>query len=298
MRIATSTATDVALQQIGDLNTRMSRLQTQVSTGQRVVQPADDPAAMGRLLNLQAENANLAQYQQNAARALDISQASTAALQSLKSVSDRATEIGTLGSSTQSADSAAAYATEVNELLEQAVQSANSQLRGDYLLAGTAVDAAPYQVTRDSNGRITAVTYAGNTASAPIPLSGTAAISPSTTGATNQGVADFLNHLVALRDALQANDSTAVAGVQNGLLTTENTLINGISDQGAIQMRIQLNQDQQQTRATDLQQLISADADVDLSTAIVKYNQVQIAYQASLQATASLMSKSLLDYLP
>ena len=297
MRIATSTSSQVALQQIGDLNTRMSKLQTQVSSGQRIFQPEDDPAAVGRLINLQAESQHLGQFQQNATRALEISQASTSALQSLKSVSDRATEIGTLGSSTQSADAAASYATEVNQLLEQAVQSANTQLRGDYLFGGTAIDAPPFAVTRDAAGNITAVTYNGDAGASAIPLSENASITPYTSAPTNQGMADFLNHLVALRDALNVNDTTAVAGAQGGLLTTENTIINAISDQGAIQMRIQVNQDQQQTRATDIQQMISSDADVDMSTAIVKYNQVQVAYQASLQSTASLMSKSLLDYI-
>ncbi len=297
MRIATSTASDTALQQIGDLNSRMSKLQTQVSTGQRIFQPEDDPAAVGRLIILQAENQHLTQYQQNATRALEISQASTSGLESLKSLSDRATEIGTLGSSTESNDAAASYATEVNQLLEQALQSANTQLRGDYLFAGTAVDAPPFTATRDANGNITAITYVGDTNATSIPLSENASISPFTDGQTNQGVADFLNHLVALRDALNANDTTAVAAAQTSLLTTENTIINAISDQGAIQMRIQVNQDVQQARATDIQRMISSDADIDMSTAIVKYNQAQLAYQASLQSTATLMSKSLLDYI-
>ncbi len=297
MRIATSTASNTALQQIGSLDTNLSKLQTEISTGQRVTLPEDDPAAMGRLINYQGQSQQLTQFQQNATQALQISQASTSALQSLKSISDRATEIGTLGSSTESADSAASYATEVNQLIEQAVQSANTQYQNNYLFAGTAVGTTPFQVTRDASGNITAVTYAGNSSSASIPLSSTANISPYTSGTTNQGIADFLNNLVSLRDALNANDTTAVASAQNGLLTTENTIINGVSDQGAIQMRIQVNQTQQQNDSTALQKLISTDANIDMSTAIVKYNQLQVAYQASLQSTAALLSKSLLDYV-
>ncbi|MDD2765208.1 MAG: flagellin [Opitutaceae bacterium] len=297
MRVTTSTISATALRQIQDLNARLSKLQIQVSTGQRISQPEDDPAAVGRLITLQDESKQLDQFQQNAARALEISQASTSALQEIKTLSDRATELATLGSSTESSDSARSYATEANQLLEQAVQLANSSLRNDHLFAGTAVDTAPFQISRDSSGNITGVTYAGSTDVASIPLSDTASIAPATTAQTNQGLADFINHLVSLRDALNQNDPAAVAGVQSGLLTTEDTIINAISDQGAIQMRIQLNQDQQQNRSTEIEKLISNDANIDMSQAIVRYNQVQVAYQAALQSTASIMNLSLLDYL-
>jgi flagellar hook-associated protein 3 FlgL len=98
-------------------------------------------------------------------------------------------------------------------LLVQAVQSANNSLSGTYLLGGTASAAAPFQVTRDSNGTITGVAYNGSNATASIPLSESATVSPYTDASTNAGVADFLNHLVSLRDALNRNDSSAVATV-------------------------------------------------------------------------------------
>jgi len=297
MRVATNTVSDTVLRQIQDLNSRLTNLQTQVSTGQRVFQPEDDPAAMGRLIGLQNEDQQLGQFQLNASRALEISQASTSALQQVKQISDRTSEIATLGASTESDAAAQSYATETNQLLEQAVQLANSRLRSDYLFAGTAVGSAPFQVTRDATGAITGVTYVGNTAAAAIPLSETANISPYTSGATNQGVAAYLNQLVALRDALTNNDTAAVATVQSGLMTSEDTMINGISEQGAVQMRIEINQSQQQDRSSDIEKLISNDADVDLSQAIVRFNQVQVAYQASLQSTGSIMQLSLLDYL-
>ncbi len=297
MRVATNTTSDTVLRQIQDLNSRLTKLQTQVSTGQRVFQPEDDPAAVGRLIGLQNEDRQLSQFQLNASRALEISQASTSALQQVKQISDRTAEIATLGASTESDAAAQSYATETNQLLEQAVQLANSRLRSDYLFAGTAVGNPPFQVARDATGAITGVTYAGDPAGASIPLSETASITPFTSGATNQGIAAYLHQLVALRNALTANDTTAVATAQSGLITSEDTIINAISDQGAVQMRIDINQSQQQDRSADVEKLISNDADVDLSQAITRFNQVQVAYQASLQSTSSIMQLSLLDYL-
>jgi flagellar hook-associated protein 3 FlgL len=252
---------------------------------------------VGQLVNLQSQQQSLAQFKQNASAALQISQASTSALTNLKSVSDRASEIATLGSSTESATSATAYATEANQLIEQALQSANTAQSGSYLFGGTATQAAPFQVTRDANGDIASVTYAGSNTTASIPVSESANASPYTDANANQGIADFLNHLVSLRDALTNNDSAAAATVSTNLQTTENTIINSISEQGAVQSGIQVVQSQQSTTATNLDTLVSSNRDVDMAQAMTQLSQAQVAYQAALQSTATIMSKSLISYL-
>ena len=297
MRIATNMVSGLAINQIENLTGSVSKLQTEVSTQQRVSKPEDDPSAVGQLVNLQSQQQSLAQFKQNASAALQISQASTSALTNLKSVSDRASEIATLGSSTESATSATAYATEANQLIEQALQSANTAQSGSYLFGGTATQAAPFQVTRDANGDIASVTYAGSNTTASIPVSESANASPYTDANANQGIADFLNHLVSLRDALTNNDSAAAATVSTNLQTTENTIINSISEQGAVQSGIQVVQSQQSTTATNLDTLVSSNRDVDMAQAMTQLSQAQVAYQAALQSTATIMSKSLIDYL-
>jgi flagellar hook-associated protein 3 FlgL len=297
MRIATNMLTGNAVNQIQDLTGNVSRLQTEVSTGQRVSQPEDDPTAVGQLVDLQSEQQTLAQYSQNTNTALQISQASTSALTSLKSVSDRASEIATIGSSTQGTDSATAYATEANQLIEQALQSANASQNGSYLFAGTASQAAPFQVTRDANGNITNVTYNGSDTTASIQVTDSASVSPYASATTNQGIADFMNNLVSLRDALANNDSATASAVSSNLQTTESTIINSISEQGAVQSGLQVVQTQQTTTATNLQSLVANSRDVDMAQAMTQLSQAQVAYQAALQSTATLMSKSLISYL-
>jgi flagellar hook-associated protein 3 FlgL len=297
MRIATNMLSGNAINQIMDVTGNLSALQNEVTTGQRVSRPEDDPAAVGQLINLQSQQQQLVQYQQNASTALNISQASTAALTNLKSISDNASEIATTGSSTESSTSATGYATEVNQLIEQAVQSANTKLNGSYLFGGTASQTAPFQVQRDTNGNITNVTYNGNDSTATIPISDGTSASPYSSAATNRGLADFANNLVSLRDALTNNDPSTVSSVSTGLQTTESSIINSISEQGAVQSGIQATQTQQQTTATNLGTLVSNNRDADIAQAMTQLSQAQVAYQAALQSTATIMSKSLIDYL-
>ena len=297
MRVVTNTLSNEIVRQIQQLGSKQAKLQNQVATGQRIFQPEDDPTAVGRVLSLESEQRNTTQYQQNATRAMEVSRASFSGLQSIKKVSDRATEIGTLGTSILSPSASTAYASEVNQLIEHTVQLANTRFRNDYIFAGTAVDAPPYTATRDLQGNVTTVAYGGNASQQTIQLTESSSISPTTTNATNTGLQDFINDLVRLRDALLANSSSGVATAQTGLMAGEDILVSSLADQGGVQTRIEATQAQLAGRATDLESLVSSETDVDLPTTVVRLNQAQTAYQAALQSAANIMQVSLLDYL-
>jgi len=297
MRIASNTISDQIVRQIQQLNTQQARLQAQVSSGQRITNPEDDPAAVASVLNLTSSSRQVAQFADNASHALAVSQASYAGLQSIKAVSDRAGELATLGTGTLGTDAMQSYATETNQLIEQAVQTANSTFNGNYLYAGTAVTTPPFTVTRDASGQITGVTYAGNSGQTAVNLSETSSINPATDGTTNAGLGDFINSLVALRDALNSGNTSAVSAAQPGLTTGENLLVSSIANVGGVQTRIQAAQTDLTSRQTSLDSLISSSTDADLPSTVVKLNQAQTAYKAALSSAANIMSVSLLDYL-
>jgi flagellar hook-associated protein 3 FlgL len=297
MRITNNTVSQNIVRQIEQLGSQQAKLQTQVATGQRIFQPEDDPSGVGRVLGLESEQRQIGQYTRNADRALELSQASFAGLQQLKKVSDRATEIGTLGTGAIGPDAARAYASEVDQLIEHTLQLTNSKFRNDYLFAGTAVDAAPFEATRDASGKVTSVAYVGNNARSAIQLSANASITPGTSGSTNVGLGDFLTQLIALRDALTANNPVAVTTAQTGLIAGEDLLVSSLAEHGGIQMRIEASRSQLLDRADNLESLVSAEADLDLPTAIVRLNQSQTAYQAALSSAANIMRLSLLDYI-
>lgn len=297
MRISNTTISDTMVRQIQQLTTDQAKLQLQVSTGRRITQPEDDPAAVGRVLNLQSEQRKLDQFSSNAGRALSLAQASFSGLQGLKRVSDRAGEIAVLGAGTLSADALASYGIEANALIEQALQLGNSRAGADYIYGGTAVDAPPFVATRDASGNIVSVVNNGNSSAANIPLSEAASVTPGTSAATNSGIADFLTNLIALRDSLSAGSSAAVRAAQQGIANSEDVIVSGLAENGGIQTRIEAAQSQQADRSTSLQTLISAESSVDLPSTIVKLNQTQTAYQAALASAAKIMNMSLLDYI-
>lgn len=303
MRIASITTSESVLTQIQKLSARQSQLQTQLATGQKIFQPEDDPSAVGRILTLDSENRQLQQFKTSANRALEISQATYAGLQDIKKISDRAGEIATLGTGASSPDAYRAYGKEVNQLIEQALQLGNAKLRNDYLFAGTALTTTPYTATRNGAGDIATVSYAGNATQTSVQISELSSLAPGSTGATNTGLANaagttgFINDLIALRDALNSGTSAAVAAVQPSLEASENLLVNSLSEQGAVQLRIEVVQNQQDTRSGNLEKLISDEADADMATAAVKLSQTSTAYEAALSSATKILQMSLLDYL-
>lgn len=296
MRITNHVLSENIVRQIQQLSSRQARLQTQVATGQRIAQPEDDPSAVARVLGLNGEQRRIDQYLRNADRALAISQVSYANLVQMKRLSDRASELATLGAGANSASAASAYAAELDQMLEQGLQIGNARFGNDSLFAGTAYDQPAFTATRDGSGRVIGITYTGNSERAEIPLSENARIGAGASGETSRALGNFLQGMIALRDALRAGDPAAVRAAQPALIDAEDRLVSALAEHGAVQTRIEANRTEQLDRLSSLERRISAETDADLPATIVKLNQTQTAYQAALQSGASIMRLSLLDY--
>ena len=297
MRVTSSTFPNNLVNQLQQLTSKMNTLQQQASTGQRVIAPSDDPAAASRVLNYQAERNGLAQFQRNALRAEDILNATNAEIQNMLDASERANEVVSLTNDVFNGDDMVVYATEIDALLEQALVNANANFNDEPLFGGTTANQRPFTVTRDANGRITAVTYAGSATTAQIQVAEGSSISPYSSATENQEIADFLNRLVGLRDALNTRDSSNVRALSAGLQTSEDQLILQLSGKGALLSRVEVDKTQNSARYTDLAEQISRDADTDLAQAVVQLTQNQNAYQAALMSAGKVLNRSLLDYL-
>ena len=103
--------------------------------------------------------------------------------------------------------------------------------------------------------------------------------------------------MISLRDALTSGDTNAMNTANTTLSGSDAVITNAVADNGAVQARIQAEQTQLQSESTQTDTLISGDTNADLPSTIVKLNQAQVAYQAALQTSASVMQMSLLNYI-
>jgi flagellar hook-associated protein 3 FlgL len=208
----------ISAQVLGDLQAALAAIseqQAHLSSGRRINAPADDPSGAAQSLTLRARQAATAQFEKNVKEALDALGSADGVLRSVVEVATRAKELAVQGANdTNDAQARQALASEVNQLLESAVSLGNSRgTRGQFIFGGQESTTAPYSVTRDASGRITAVAVnaRGIDGQTPAEVSEGLTIGTTVSGTTLFGAPTDATYtfsvLMRLRDRLNANNA-------------------------------------------------------------------------------------------
>jgi flagellar hook-associated protein 3 FlgL len=141
----------------------MSKLQEQASTGARINRVSDEPSSAYRLLGLHGQDKSLQTYIDNVSEIMDSCEVTTTALQSMSSELQECEKLMTqISGGIYGESNRKMIADSINDHLEQLVLLANTRHINQYLFGGAKTSTPPYAVERDSNGRITSVTYQGS----------------------------------------------------------------------------------------------------------------------------------------
>jgi flagellar hook-associated protein 3 FlgL len=310
MRVTSNAVSENLISNLQLLSRRQVDLQGQISSGQRVTSPSDDPLAAQQVLGLRDTSASLSQYQTNIQTNQEFATASQDVMSSLQKILNRAQEIATSADGLESGEDMKSYGTEISELLKQAVQVANGQYRGQYLLGGTANDAPPFSTVTDSEGRIAAVSFQGNTSESQSEISPGVLVSSRVPGANDSGSgerglitdsrygADLFSHLVTLQNQLLSGDAAGIQSSTRGQLQSdEDNLLYHVANNGALQSRLQATLDINKNDKLNADSGISNRTGIDMAESVVRLNQQQTSYQAALQSAGSILNMSLLTYL-
>lgn len=259
---------------------------------------------------MESETKTIAQYKSNISSQQELASVSFNAVKGLKKIVDRAGEIATLADGLKSPQQLSIYGKEVAELVKQALQLTNTKNRGDYIFSGTKTDQQPFTATFDASQNITGVTYQGNTTSAEVEIAegitlGSQLPGANTTGTGPAGLvtdtrtgADVFAHLISLQQNLASGNSGAIASTDRGALAKdEEQMAYHIGTNGAVQARLETTNAILDQRQLSLEGLVSKETDADLAQTLVHLHETQSAYQAALQSGASMLNRSLLDYL-
>src|SRR5579883_3346656 len=99
MRISSTYFSNNFLNEVTQLEQRQNTLQSQAATGLSFTLPEDNPAGMTEELNLQTSSGAENQYQNNITQLQNAATTSYTAINSLQTISSRASEIATSASS-------------------------------------------------------------------------------------------------------------------------------------------------------------------------------------------------------
>ena len=108
----------------------------EISTGYKVNQPSDDPAALVQIVGYKTQLSDITQYQNAITSAKAPLQSLDSTLSSLNNTLQRANELAISGVSGPDADALSDDADELQQLLTTAVSIANTNVNGQYIFAG------------------------------------------------------------------------------------------------------------------------------------------------------------------
>jgi flagellar hook-associated protein 3 FlgL len=290
-RITTRSMYNSTLSQLQASQTRISRLQSQMSSGKRITKASDDPSGAASAMQMRGELSRYTQYDRNSSDGLAWLGTIDSTLQSMTTSMNRVRQLVVQGSSTgaMSATDRQALATEVSGLQQSLMGAANTTYLGRPVFGGTTSGSVAYDSTGTYVGDSHVVTRAvGDNQTVRVDLTGPEAFSA--------GGTDLFSLLGKVQTDLTSNtaglgaDLTSIDAVMNQMRT-------GLSDVGARYSRIETLTTDAASRSTDLTSTLSQVEDSDLAQTVTELSVAQAAYQATLQSTAKVIQPSLMDYL-
>ncbi len=296
MRVSPNLEPDI----LAGIQQSQSALQTalqQVSTGQRVNLPSDDPSAAAAMVQNAASASQVDQFSSNGNTALGQAQSADSALSSVVTLLTQAVSLGTQGATgTETSANRQALAGQIQTILAGVVSAANTKYQGVALFGGTSGAAVAFAPSGTS---ATGYTYQGNSATNKVQVGDSLQVQTTLPGDSlfTNSSANVLGSLSQLATALQSGSSTAIGNATGAVSSALNyvTLQHGVTGSAINQMNSQetyLSQEKVtlSTQATNL-------VGIDSATAAENLVQAETQNSAILAAAAKVLPNSLLNYL-
>jgi flagellar hook-associated protein 3 FlgL len=300
MRISTSQLFQQSVNNMMDQQVSLSKVQMQLSSGKRLANPSDDPAASLRNLQLLDRQSQNTQHLANLDSAASRLELEGGALTSGVDLLQRVRELAVQSvNGALSPSDLKAIEVEARSVLDSLVSVANTQnANGEFLFAGYQTGTAP--ISADGAGNFT---YNGDQGQPSLQISPTRQIAVGDNAAdvfmgirtASGGVDSVFDIANRFADSLAAGTTspdtlTDIDAAMSQLLSVQADVG---SRQRAVDQQTQTNQsfglvlDTERSKITDL----------DYVEAISRYNQEMTAYQASQQVFAKMQGLSLFNYV-
>jgi len=304
MRITLTMENTQTLLDLNNDQEQISQLSQTIASGVKFSSPSDDPYAWAQSMNVQQGLQEYKSIQSNLTFATGWEQTTSSALSQLSDLISQAKQVAISATSATGKNESAAYASEVNTILQEALNLANAQYGDQYVFAGSATSKAPFSI--DSSTGV--VTYNGDSKSVNVRTDIADGSSDNTTSVNVTGsdlftytsggnTLNVLNQIWQLQQALDNGDSSAVTNS----ITTLSDAFDHVNDESAIVGGNLSDLNSQQSAIsvfkTNDQSILSNLQDTDMTQATTQLQQMQTAYQAALDVTNMLDNVNLASYL-
>ena len=300
MRISTSQMFQQSITNMLNKQAELAHTQQQISTGDRILTPSDDPSGATRILELNQAIDTNTQYQRNADFAEAHLGIEETVLSSFTDRLQRVRELAVQGNSdTLTAEDRHSIATEARQVLDSLVELANTKgSNGEYIFAGFQSGSAPF--SDDGNGNFS---YGGDQGQRMLLIGTSRQIAISDSGSelfmkvddgaggkasVFDAVHDFITDLEA--DTSSPSTLTRMDSAMNEVSLARSSI-------GARLNAIDHQRDMNESFNLLLKENRSSLADLDFAEAISRMQQQTTALQASQQTYVQISGLSLFNYI-
>ena len=299
MQIGTKQFYQSQITSMADLQSKIGRIQEEVSAGKKLLAPSDDPGAYTVADRLNQSIANMDQYNRNIGMAKSRLSQEDSVLSSVSTIVIRLNELGIQGAnSTNDSTARNAIAKEMDELSQQLVALGNSvDANGDYLFAGYKGNKPPFAAS------VEGVSYHGDTGRKEVELAQGVSTPTSSNGLElfmnvsrkdNQSVSIF----DMIKNATEALKSGTVG--ETTLKDLQNAVDHFSTYQAICGSRLQKVETADTTRLaqlTNAKTTLSTIQDSDLTALASELQRKSLTLQAAQSVFAKISQLSLFNFI-
>jgi flagellar hook-associated protein 3 FlgL len=267
----------------------------QISSGQSVNVPSDDPAAAASLVQNASQTSAVDQFLRSIGGIQGEAQNADSAVSSVITALQRAISLGVEGaSSTLNPSDRAAIATEVQGIQSQLLSLANLSYQGSYVFAGTATQTAPYVLDAASPS---GVQYVGNAGTNSVTLGNQFTLQTNLPGSQlfSAPGSDMFQAVQDLITGLQTG--TGIAAAVGEISTAYNFIDTQRVFYGNTENQLSSQQTYLNSETVQLAQQQNTLGGTNLPAAISNLTTAETSQQATLEAIGSTGHTNLFDYL-
>ena len=307
MRITNRMMVENAIHNMSNNLEKMSKLQNKISTGKQFQNASEDPARASVSLSLRSRLSTLESYADTADITRDWMVASDNALDQMQDVAVRAQNLilRGLNDSLSASERATTLATEMQDLLNQAVEVGNTSVNNQFIFAGYQVNNKAFELI-DSTTTLTdykgtaftpkTVNYLGDQGMLQRSLGPDQSVTLNVRG--DQALNGFLQDLVSASNALMQNDMASLQTVLGNLKSSMDVMDQYRTSNGARLRQVESASNFLEAMRTETKGLLSKNEDINMAEGIALLANQETTYSAVLEVSQRAISAlSLFDYL-
>lgn len=292
-------ATDVRfLERITTLRSNGDQALQRLSGGKNIAKLSDSPSDLVTLGQLTSQTSYAEQLGRTLGRFKAETDAGDQALQNAVLTLQDSVTAGVKGAnSTSTAATRNTLADQIDGALQHLVRLSNTQVEGRYIFSGDSDQTAAYTYDATQANPISA--YGGTAATRQVehPLGGTFAVSLTAADIFADSTNNAFGSLVALRDALRANDTTAITNAVDSLKGAQSFVGSQLSRYGGFQSNVKDAIAASDKQKTALAKSLGDLQDPDTVAEATRLSSSNQQLEAALTARSKISSRSLFDFL-